>query len=414
MPNFSIPLSGLTAASQALSVISDNLANLNTVGFKESTASFSDLFYQALGTNGADNPIQVGEGVAVNAVTPNFTPGTVEATGVPTDAAISGSGFFVTQKDGVSEFTRAGNFTVDSQGNLMTQNGASVMGYPAVNGVVSPSQSLAPLQVNQGQLIPALATTSIQSQTNLDAGAAVGDTFSTPITVFDSLGNSHVLTNQFTKTGANAWSYQISLPAADTGGTGAPTVVATGNLTFNGDGTLATPAAPVTGIAIAGLADGATAMNVTWKLQDASGNSLITQSASPSATATTFQNGYGVGTLTDYTINSDGTIEGTFSNNQTLALGQIALANFSNPQGLQAVGQNSYQATLSSGAAVVGVAGNGGRGTITGSALEQSNVDIATEFSNMIITQRGYQANARVVTTFDQLTQDAINMTQGM
>jgi flagellar hook protein FlgE len=414
MPNFSIPLSGLTAASQALSVISDNLANLNTVGFKESTASFSDLFYQAFGTNGADNPIQVGEGVAVNAVTPNFSSGTLEATGVPTDAAISGSGFFVTQDNGVSEFTRAGNFTVDSQGNLMTQNGASVMGYPAVNGVISPSQTLAPLQINQGQLIPALATTSIQSQTNLNASAAVGDTFSTPITVFDSLGNSHVLTNQFTKTGSNAWSYQITLPAADTGGTGAPTVVATGNLTFNGDGTLATPAAPVTGIAITGLADGASNMSVTWNFKDAAGNSLMTQSASPSATATTFQNGYGVGTLTDYTINSDGTIEGSFSNNQTLALGQIALANFSNPQGLQAVGQNSYLATLSSGAAVIGVAGNGGRGTITGGSLEQSNVDIATEFSNMIITQRGYQANARVVTTFDQLTQDAINMTQGM
>jgi flagellar hook protein FlgE len=320
----------------------------------------------------------------------------------------------VTQDNGVSEFTRAGNFTVDSQGNLMTQNGASVMGYPAVNGVISPSQTLAPLQINQGQLIPALATTSIQSQTNLNASAAVGDTFSTPITVFDSLGNSHVLTNQFTKTGSNAWSYQITLPAADTGGTGAPTVVATGNLTFNGDGTLATPAAPVTGIAITGLADGASNMSVTWNFKDAAGNSLMTQSASPSATATTFQNGYGVGTLTDYTINSDGTIEGSFSNNQTLALGQIALANFSNPQGLQAVGQNSYLATLSSGAAVIGVAGNGGRGTITGGSLEQSNVDIATEFSNMIITQRGYQANARVVTTFDQLTQDAINMTQGM
>jgi flagellar hook protein FlgE len=414
MPNFSIPLSGLTAASQALSVISDNLANLNTVGFKESTASFSDLFYQAFGTNGAGNPIQVGEGVAVNAVTPNFSSGTLEATGVPTDAAISGSGFFVTQDNGLAEFTRAGNFTVDSQGNLKTQSGASVMGYPAVNGVISPSQTLAPLQVDQGQLIPALATTAIQSQTNLNASAAVGDSFSTPITVFDSLGSSHVLTNQFTKTGPNAWSYQISLPAADTGGAGAPTVVATGNLTFNGDGSIATPTAPIAGIAIAGLADGASNMTVTWNLKDTTGNSLITQSASPSATATTFQNGYGVGTLTDYTINSDGTIEGSFSNNQTLALGQIAVANFANPQGLQAVGQNSYQATLSSGAAVVGVAGNGGRGTITGGSLEQSNVDIATEFSNMIITQRGYQANARVVTTFDQLTQDAINMTQGV
>ena len=155
MPNFSIPLSGLTAASQALSVISNNLANLNTVGFKESRASFRDLFYQAFGTNGANDPIQVGEGVALGSVTPTFTGGNLEGTGVPTDAAITGNGLFVTQKDGVMAFTRAGNFTVDSQGQLTTQDGgAEVMGYPAVNGIVSPSQSLAPLVINQGQLIP--------------------------------------------------------------------------------------------------------------------------------------------------------------------------------------------------------------------------------------------------------------------
>jgi flagellar hook protein FlgE len=349
--------------------------------------------------------------VAVNSVTPNFPSGTLESTGVPTDAAISGNGFFLTQKDGLSQYTRAGNFTTTSQGQLTTQNGAFVMGYPAVNGVISASQTLAPLVVNKGQLIPANATTAMQNQTNLNASAAVGDTFSTPITVFDSLGNSHVLTNTFTKTGANAWSYSISLPGADTGAA-APTVVSTGSLTFNGDGTLATPTVPITGIAITGLADGASNMSVTWNLKDSAGNSLVTQSASPSATANTFQDGYGVGTLSDFTITSDGTIEGAFSNNQTLALGQIALATFANPQGLQAVGQNSFQTTLSSGAAVVGAAGTGGRGTITGGSLEQSNVDIATEFSNMIVTQRGYQANARVVTTFDQLTQDAINMTQ--
>jgi flagellar hook protein FlgE len=168
----------------------------------------------------------------------------------------------------------------------------------------------------------------------------------------------------------------------------------------------------VTGIAITGLADGATALNLTWNLQDATGNSLLTQTASPSATANTLQDGFGSGTLIDFNISSDGTIEGSFSNSQTLALGQIVLANFANPQGLNRMGQNSFQTTLASGAPVIGVAGTGGRGSITGSSLEQSNVDIATEFANMIVTQRGYQANARVVTTFDQLTQDTINMKQ--
>lgn len=412
MPNFSIPLSGLTAASQALAVISNNLANINTVGFKESRASFTDLFYQAFGTNGANDPIQVGEGVALGSVTPIFTGGNLQGTGVPSDVAITGNGLFVTEKNGVEQYTRAGNFTIDSQGHLTTQEGQLVMGYPAVSGVISPSQTLAPLMISQGQLIPGNPTTSIRTQTNLDAGSAVGTSFSTPVTVFDSLGTSHVLTYQFTKTASNAWSYQISLPAADTGGVGAPTVISNGNMTFNPDGTLATPAAPVTGIAIAGLADGAANMNMTWNLQDATGNSLLTQSTAPSATANTFQNGYGSGTLADYSINSDGMIEGSFTNNQTLVLGQIVLANFANPQGLLRVGQNSFQTTLSSGAPAVGTAGSGGRGTLTGGSLEQSNVDIATEFSNMIVTQRGYQANARVVTTFDQLTQDTINMKQ--
>ncbi len=177
MPNFSIPLSGLTAASQALAVISNNLANINTVGFKESRASFTDLFYQAFGTNGANDPIQVGEGVALGSVTPIFTGGNLEGTGVPSDVAITGNGLFVTQKDGVQQYTRAGNFTIDSQGQLTTQDGQLVMGYPAVNGVISPSQTLAPLMISQGQLIPGNPTTSIQTQTNLDASSAVGDIF---------------------------------------------------------------------------------------------------------------------------------------------------------------------------------------------------------------------------------------------
>jgi len=412
MPNFSIPLSGLAAAQEDLSVISNNLANLNTVGYKADQASFKDLFYQMYGMDGANNPVQVGEGVSMGSVSPIFTDGSIQATGVDTDAAITGNGFFVVQQNGVQEYTRAGNFTINQFGQMTTQDGALVMGYPAVNGVISPSQTLSPLVINKGQLVPGAATTTMQTQTNLDASAAVGDTFSTPISVFDSLGTSHVLTYQFTKTAANTWGYQITLPAADTGGTGAPTVVASGTLTFNGDGTLATPAAPVTGIAINALADGASPLNLTWDVQDVNGNGLLTQTNSPSATANASQNGYSAGTLQGFTIASDGTIEGSFSNSQTIALGQIALANFANPDGLLREGGNNFITTLAAGSPVIGVAGTGGRGTITGDSLEQSNVDIATEFSNMIVTQRGYEANARVVTTFDQLTQDTINMKQ--
>jgi len=412
MPNFSIPLSGLAAAQEELSVISNNLANLNTVGYKSDQGSFKDLFYQAYGTDGASNPVQVGEGVAIDSVSTNWTNGSIQATGVPTDAAITGNGFFVTEQNGVQEYTRNGSFTINLSGQLTTQDGQLVMGYPAVNGVISPSQTLSPLVINQGQLIPGAATTTMQTQTNLDASAAVGDSFSTPISVYDSLGTSHVLTLQFTKTASNTWGYQITLPAADTGGTGNPTVVASGTLNFNGNGTLASPTTPVTGVAINGLADGASNMNLTWDLSDVNGNSLLTQTTSPSATANTTQNGFSSGTLVSFNIAADGTIEGAFSNSQTLPLGQIALANFANPDGLIRAGGNSFMTTLAAGSPVIGVAGTGGRGTITGGSLEQSNVDIATEFSNMIVTQRGYEANARLVTTFDQITQDTINMKQ--
>jgi flagellar hook protein FlgE len=405
MPLFSIPLSGLTASSDALSVVSNNLANLNTVGYKDQDTSFRDLFYQNIGTSGSGDPVQMGAGAAVQAVTTNFTGGNVETTGVPTDVAISGNGFFVTQTGGALEFTRAGNFTVNPAGELVTQDGQNVMGYAAANGVVN-SQTLAPLQLGQGQVSPASATTTVQQNTNLNASAAIGDTYSTPITVYDSLGSSHVLTFQFTKTASNAWSYQVTLPGADTGAA-APTVVATGNLTFDGTGKLTAPTTPVAAT-INGLVDGASAMNFNWNLFDANGNPLLTQVASASATSATNQNGYASGTLQTFTIGADGVIQGAFSNGQTLAIGQIALANFANNQGLERVGGNGFISTLSSGAAVIGVPNNGGRGTVAGGALELSNVDISQEFTKLIVTQRGFEANARVVTTFDQITQDTI------
>jgi len=412
MPNFFIPLSGLSASSEALTTISNNLANLNTVGYKDNQATFRDVFYQTMGNNGANNPIQIGGGSAVGSVTSNFTTGTIQPTGISSNAAINGNGFFVVQDNGAMEYTRAGDFTVNSAGQLTTQGGQLVMGYSATNGVVSAGQTLSPLQVNLGQLIPASPTTSMQMQTNLDASAAVGTSFSTPLTVYDSLGTPHDLTFQYTKTGSNAWDYQITLPAADTGGTGSPTVITSGSMTFNPNGTLASPTGTISGISISGLADGAANLNLNWNVQDAAGNSLITQSAAPSATSTTFQDGFASGTLTDYSIGSDGVVEGTFSNGQTLALGQVVLANFANVQGLSREGQNTYHASLSSGAAVIGTPGTGGRGTLTGGAVEASNVDIATEFANMIVTQRMFQANASVVTTFDQVSQTTINMKQ--
>jgi len=410
MASFSIPLSGLAASTQALDIISNNLANMNTVGYKDQTASFQDLFYQNFGSDGAGDPIQVGAGTAVGSVATNFTNGDLQNTGLSSNAAITGNGFFVTeQADGTVEYTRAGDFTVNSAGQLVTPDGQTVMGFPAVNGVINQSAALSPVQVGPGESSPPSATTTMQQQTNLNAAAPVGTTYSTSMAVFDSLGESHVLTFNYTMTAPDTWTYQVTLPAADTGGAGAPTVLATGTLNFNSSGNLTSPTGSVP-VNINGLADGAANLTVGWSLTDASGNSLITQVASSSTTTTTNQNGYIAGTLQGYSILPDGTIQGQFSNGQTQAIGQLALASFNNNQGLQLTGGDSYQSTLASGAAVIGTAGNGGRGTITGGAVELSNVDISTEFTNLIVVQRAFEADSRVVTTFDSVGSTTTNL----
>ncbi len=410
MASFSIPLSGLAATGEALNIISNNLANLNTDGYKDQTANFQDLFYQNYGTDGSGDPIQVGAGTSVGSTATNFSDGSLQNTGVNSNAAITGNGFYITQQaDGSIQYTRAGDFTVNSAGQLVTTDGQTVMGYPAVNGVINQAAGLSALQVGQGENNPPVATTTMQQQTNLDASSTVGTTFSTPMTVYDSLGESHILTFNYTMSAPNTWTYQVTLPAADTGATGAPTVLATGTLDFNSSGNLTSPIGTVP-VALSGLADGAANMNVAWSLTDASGNSLLTQVASTSATSTTHQDGYVGGTLQNFTITQDGTIDGQFSNGQTQAIGQIALASFSNNQGLQLVGGDSYQSTLASGAAVVGMANSGGLGTITGGAVELSNVDISTEFTNLIVVQRAFEADSRVVTTFDSVSSSTINL----
>ena len=411
MSGFSIPLSGLEAMSSSLNVIANNLANLNTDGYKDASLNFSSIFNQVQQTAGNGDPIQMGSGVRADGSSANWTNGTPTTTGVPSNMALQGNGFFVLQgSNGQTSYTRAGDFTVNSAGQLCAPNGALVMGYPAVRGVVSSSGTLAPISVNQATTMPGVSTTSFGMATNLDASAAVGATLNSPITVYDSLGSPQALTVQYTNTAPNTWSYNVTLPASATGGSGSPTVLASGTLTFNSSGQLTSPTGSVTGINISGLADGAAAMSLTWKLTDASGNPTITQLDSTSVTSSTTQNGYGAGTLTDYTVLSDGTVQGQFSNDQTLALGQVAVASFANPQGLSQGSGSDYLATFASGAAILGQAGAGGNGTITGGAVENSNVDLSTEFSKMIVAQQGYEANAKVLTTLNQVSQATIQM----
>lgn len=506
MPDFSIPLSGLTAESTALSAIANNLSNQNTTGYKDTLVQFSDLFYR-LGTTGSGDPIQVGAGAEVSSMPALFTQGSLSATGVPTDVAIQGNGFFSVQdSSGNIEYTRAGDFSIDASNFLVTSSGQQVLGYPATNGVVNTGAGIAPLELGAGTISPPTATANVQLTTNLNAQGGIGSTYSTPVTIYDSLGGTHTLTYSFTNTGPNTWSYSLSIPPTDLNAVNgvAPTgILSSGTLTFNGNGvligstggagtptygntnvgngtisglaatastvaqtvtmtatspttfsvtgsvsgnlgtatvgvpftspqlsftinngstafaagdTITVPTTPVTlgnvtGIPINGFADGATNQTLNWDLLNGT-TPLVSQVAAPSSTSATNQDGSSSGSLVSFAIGSDGTITGSFSNGKTQALGQLALANFANANGLQLDGSTDYTPTLASGPAVVGVPGAGGLGTISGGSLELSNVDIATEFANLIVAQRGFEADAKAITTFDQITQDTIALKQ--
>lgn len=403
MSFFGVPLSGLIASQDQLQSVSNNLANLDTVGYKDETVSFSDVFAQSSLTNASNDPIQTGLGVKPSQTSSDFTDGTASATNVASNMALSGNGFFVTQaKDGTRAYTRAGDFTANTSGQLTTPSGELVMGYPAQNGVISTSGLLQPIQIGIGSVTPATATSNFQLSTNLSATAAVGTTVPSTTPVYDSLGTEHVLTVNFTKTATNTWSYSVDVPTADTGATS--TQVATGNLTFDSSGNLTSPTGSVA-VTIPSFADGAASMTMNWSLKDDAGNSSVTQTSLASSTSATTQDGKASGTLTTYSVSTDGTVEGTYSNGQTSALGQVVVATFANTQGLLRTGNNDYQVTAGSGAPEVGIAGTGGRGNITGGSVEASNVDVAAEFAKMIVAQQAYQANAKTVTTLNEISQ---------
>ncbi len=425
MGNFSISLSGLLSNEKALNVVSNNLANLNTTGYKGESTQFADLFAQQLGVNGSGDPLQVGLGTAITGTSTQFTQGPIQSTGQPTDLAIQGDGFFQVQRDGVTMYTRDGSLSQDSNGYLVTQNGAQLMGFPATNGVVNAGGSLVPIQINKGLVNPPNPTSTVQLGMNLDAGAKDGTTFNTSIKTYDSLGQSHLLTYTLTKTGAGAWSYQISMPAAEVKQVGTPTdpvVLKNGTLHFDGTGTLdlvdGAAAANVPGVTLpAGdtMADGASTPSFTWTLFDSKvpPSSMITQQAGASTTSNLYQDGYAAGSVSSFTIGADGTVQEVFSNGQVTDVGQVALAVFPNQQGLLRTGQNNYMVSLASGLPAVGPPGTDGRGLIQEDALESSNVDIASAFAQLILAQRGYEANAKAFTTNNTVTADTLNMVQG-
>ena len=407
MPSFSIALTGLQADSTALNTIGNNLANLNTTAFKKQDTTFEDLFYQQIGNNGSGERLQTGAGVRVSGTASNFAQGSLATTNASTDMAMNGDGFFVVQDGEVQSLTRAGNFQLDKAGNLITQNGESVMGFAATNGAIATTGNLTAMALPLNGNTVAKATSNFSVSGNLDATAAVGQSFNTTVTMYDSLGQSHIAGVSFTKSAANQWGYTVSLPAADY--TGAATN-ATGTLTFNSAGVLTSPTANVTAISFAGMADGASALNLNWDLYNPSGAPSIGQSASPSTATASSQDGYASGTYQSFSVDTAGLITASFSNGKTQVLGQLAIATVSDAEGLTRVGGNNYQVSAASGQASFAGAGVGSRGTIEDDALEQSNVDISTEFSDLIVAQRAFEANSKTLTTFDAVTQQAIAM----
>jgi flagellar hook protein FlgE len=406
MSSFSIPLTGLEASSTALNTIANNLSNMNTTAFKSQNVTFSDLFYQQIGDTGAGDPLQVGAGTQVASTETSFMQGSINETGNATDVALNGEGFFVVANGGATEYTRDGNFTLSADGSLTTQGGQKVMGYPVINGAVDTNAPLTAIQIPVGQVEQPAATTTMSMTANLDATSAAGTQVPAQITIYDSLGVAHVATIDFTNQGAGAWNYTISLPAGDaTGGANL-----TGALQFDANGNLTAPAANVPGISFTGLSDGANDLTLNWNLYGANNKATITQVASASAVSATNQNGYASGEYSGFTIDSSGVVSAEFSNGQTTAVGQLALASITNQQGLTITAGNNYQTTLASGAASVGVAGAAGLGTIQDEALEESNVDISTQFSDLIVQQQAFDASSKAITTFDTISQDTLNM----
>jgi flagellar hook protein FlgE len=418
--SFSAGLSGLAANAQALSVIGNNLANINTLGFKASTVAFQDLVSQSLGGLSI-NPSQGGLGVSVGAVSPVFSQGAIETSRMATHIAIQGNGFFILDGPTGRSYTRAGNFSFDSAGTLVSTDGHEVQAYTStdpITGEIVTSGATSAITVPPGVLRDPVATTQFQTVSNLDAGAAVGETFSVAIQINDALGAAHVTTLTYTNTAPGAWSYALTVEGGEiAGGTaGTPFTLATGSVTFDSSGALATinggAPADVT-ITTPAWTNGAAANTLSWDILTGTTTiPTLTGFAAPSATSSIAQNGEPAGLITNVVINPDGQIVALSGAGRSVVLGQLAMAVFNNPQGLVKLGSNQYGEGQSAGLPNVGIAGNGGRGTLVGAALEQSNVDMAQEFTQMILAQRGYQANARTITVSDQLLMETLNLKQ--
>ncbi len=400
---FSTAISGINAAQSDLDVISNNIANASTVGFKASRTQFAEIYANSLLGSGSGN---AGQGVELTEIRTEFSQGNLEFTNNGLDLAISGNGFFVVSNDGAAEYTRAGSFRVDREGFLTNESGSRLQGYQ-VSSQGAITGELGDLFIDT-TLVNPQPTSSVDLISNLDSrelpptvtpfASNDPNTYNstTSTTVFDELGNSHVLQLYYVKSAANTWDIYSTVD----GGTAAgPTPV-----TFNPDGSLATGGTLSITVTAADLGTGAG--DLTFDVD----NTQTTQFGTDFAVSSIVQDGFGAGQLISFDFDESGVAFARYTNGQSRAIGQVALANFRNNNGLQPIGNTNYVETFSSGSANVGEPGTAGRGVIQASAVEQANVEITQELVNLIVAQRNFQANAQVISTEDQVTQAVINL----
>ncbi|WP_096189121.1 flagellar hook protein FlgE [Evansella halocellulosilytica] len=403
-------IGGMNNFQTKLDTIGNNIANVNTFGYKKGRTTFKDLVSQQLsgastaGDNrGGTNPQQVGLGSSLASIDAIHTQGSLQTTGRDLDMGISGDGFFIVNDGEQSYYTRAGNFYLDEQGNLVNSDGLRVQGYGVdADGNINEAAGIGNLEIAAGELMAPQATDSIEFRGNLNADTETGEEITVPYEFVDSLGRIHELELGFRKEEGNAWTVGI----VDADG-GFDAIGDVGGLQFNSSGEVVAG-----GTLDLTITDGLYGIDLddADDLEIEMNLSNMSQFARNTTADVYHISGNMDGTLESYNISATGEINGVFSNGEVRILGQIALANFNNPGGLSKAGNNLYEVSNNSGAPQVGFAGDGGRGTLTGAALEMSNVDLSEEFAEMIVAQRGFQANTRMITTSDEILQELVNL----
>ncbi|MEV6629831.1 flagellar hook protein FlgE [Actinoplanes sp. NPDC051470] len=387
-------ISGLRAHQQMMDVTGNNIANVNTTGYKSSQTVFQDTLSQMVNAAGAPqnqsggtNPAQVGLGVRLASINANFGQGAAQTTGKSSDMMIQGDGFFVVKSGGESLYTRAGSFTFDANGSLTNPNGQIVQGWSADgDGEVNTSGAPGNIKLPIGISLKPEVTENITLTGNFSNEAVLGTKKEIPVKVYDAAGAANTLVVAFEKTADTEWT--MSLPDGSTKA-----------ITFT-DGKPVGDPDPDTGLDSGKVAVG----DFTFDIHD------LTQYSGNTEARVSNSDGSGAGVLSSYTVSNIGQIVGVFSNGLKQTLGQVALANFNNVNGLEKIGDSMFRSTVNSGLAQVGAAGSAGLGLITSGALEMSNVDLAQEFTNLVIAQRGFQANSRIITTSDEILQELVNL----